>query len=214
MTPKAVLFDCDGVLVDSEPQAETVILGRLAAIGLDLTPADLKEMFLGGTMRGIAEQAAAMGADVPEDWIDLTYEALFASLREGVPPIVGAHQVLDALDANRIPYAVGSNGPPAKMDITLAKTGLLERFSGRIYSGHVHGRPKPEPDIYLRAASDLGIGPEHCTVVEDSATGARAAARAGMRCIGFAAAGGAEKLLAEGAEIAMTMAEVRVRLGL
>lgn len=214
MTTKAVLFDCDGVLVDSEPQAETVILQCLAEIGLKLTPDDLREMFLGGTMRGIAQQAAAMGADVPKDWVDLTYEALFAALREDTPAIEGAHEVLDALDANRIPYAVGSNGPPAKMEITLGKTGLLKRFAGRIYSGQVHGRPKPEPDIYLRAASDLGIGPEYCTVVEDSATGARAAARAGMRCIGFAAAGGVEKLEAEGAEIAMSMAEVRIRLGL
>ena len=108
--------------------------------------------------------------------------------------------VLDALDAAKIPYAIGSNGSPRKMQITLGQhAGLIDRFGGRIFSGQDMPRAKPFPDVFLHAARAMAVEPSACVVIEDSPTGARAARAAGMRCMGYAPHHSAA-LLAEGAE--------------
>jgi beta-phosphoglucomutase-like phosphatase (HAD superfamily) len=94
--------------------------------------------------------------------------------------------VLDRLDRQGIPYAIGSNGPHRKMEITLARCGLAARFAGRTYSREDVAAPKPAPDVYLLAASQAGVAPQDCVVIEDSATGAQAAVAAGMAVFGFA----------------------------
>ena len=184
-----VIFDCDGVLVDSEPITNRLLQRDLAEHGLDLTLDEVMGSFLGGTMMGVAEKARARGADLPEDWVDRFYERMFAALAAEVEPIEGARDVLDRLDAAGIPYAVGSNGPRSKMEITLGKTGLINRLSPHIYSSQDLANPKPAPDVYLHAAAQLGVTPDCCIVIEDSASGAEAAQAAGMRCIGYAAMG-------------------------
>ncbi|MEM9578916.1 MAG: HAD family phosphatase [Pseudomonadota bacterium] len=187
MPPDMVLFDCDGVLVDSEPLTAEVLRKSLAGHGLPLSRHDLDEMFLGGTIMGLADTARQMGAQLPASWIDDIYEEIFAVLGARVEVIDGIWQVLDALDGAGVAYAVGSNGPHRKMQVTLGRTGLIDRFHGRVYSREDVASPKPAPDVYLRAASDAGIAPVRCVVIEDSPNGARAGVAAGMQVFGFAA---------------------------
>ena len=144
---------------------------------------------------GVAEKSRAMGARLPASWVDDVYEEIFAALERDVTIIKGVDFVLDRLDAVGIPYAVGSNGPHRKMEITLRRTGLAPRFQGRIYSREDVAMPKPAPDVYLRAAAEAGVAPARCVVIEDSPNGARAGKAAGMTCFGFAAETPPEKLV-------------------
>lgn len=199
MTPKAVIFDCDGVVVDSEPPLFAELQKDLAERGLDLPLQDLHERFVGGTVPGIGVIARQMGADIPDDWASQFYERVYRVLAEHAPLIPGILDVLDALDALDIPYAIGSNGSPRKMQVTLGQhPGLSARFRG-LLSGQTIGAPKPAPDLYLAAAKLLDTDPKDCVVVEDSATGARAARAAGIRCFGYAPEGDGARLLAENA---------------
>ena len=184
--PKLVIFDCDGVVVDSEPLTLQLIRDDLATRGLPLDLSKVTDLFVGGTIAGAGAQARAMGADISADWADLIYDKVFAALARSVEPIPGIGAVLDRLDHQGIPYAIGSNGPHRKMEITLARCGMSARFAGRTYSREDVAAPKPAPDVYLLAASQAGVAPQDCVVIEDSATGAQAAVAAGMAVFGFA----------------------------
>jgi HAD superfamily hydrolase (TIGR01509 family) len=184
--PKLVIFDCDGVVVDSEPLTLQLIRDDLAARGLPLDLIKTTDLFMGSTIAGAGAQAREMGADIPEDWVDLIYDKVFAALARKVESIPGIGAVLDRLDRQGIAYAIGSNGPHRKMEITLARCGLAARFAGRTYSREDVAAPKPAPDVYLLAASQAGVAPQDCVVIEDSATGAQAAIAAGMAVFGFA----------------------------
>lgn len=214
LPPKAVLFDCDGVVVDSEHPTLVLLQSDLAAHGLSLTIAELDARFIGGTVENVAQKARAAGATLPESWVADFYDRMYAMLREHTPLIPGILTVLDALDAAGIPFAMGSNGTPEKMQITLGQHGLVERFKGHLYSGQAIGKPKPAPDLYLHAAARLGIAPQDCIVIEDSAAGARAARAAGMRCFGYAPNGHADRLTNEGAVPFTDMTDLPSLLGL
>jgi HAD superfamily hydrolase (TIGR01509 family) len=152
--------------------------------------------------------------EVPEDWADRFYQKLYAHLAKGTPLIPGIEEVLDALDAAGLPYAIGSNGTGAKMQVTLGQhPALLARFKGHVYSGQDLGTPKPAPDLYLHAAAQLGVDPAQAVVVEDSPNGAMAARAAGMRCLGYAPLGNAA-LAAVGAELFSDMRALPGLLGL
>ena len=185
MAIELVIFDCDGVLVDSEPITNGVLRDDLATRGLDLPVERVIELFVGGTMAGVMAEATGMGAEMPENWLDIIYGKVFEALDQQVGIIPGADLVLDALDTASIPYAVGSNGPMRKMEITLGRTGLWDRLMPHVYSGQECPAPKPAPDVYLKAAAIHGVPPSNCVVIEDSASGARAAVAAGMPCYGF-----------------------------
>jgi len=186
--PAAVLFDCDGVLVDSEAITNRLLRDDLAGRGLDLPLEQIMTLSVGGTMEGVADAARQRGAILPDDWVDQFYKTMFAGLEHEVEAVPGVRAVLDILIAADIKIAVGSNGPRAKMDITLRRTDMMERLCPHIYSARDLDHPKPAPDVYLHAAAQLGVSPDACVVVEDSASGAKAAVAAGMRCIGFAPA--------------------------
>ena len=213
MRPGAVLFDCDGVVVDSEHPTLVMLREDLERYGLNLTLEALEAGYIGGTVETVAVKARANGARLPEDWVAEFYERMYAMLRTSVPLIPGILGVLDALDSAGIPYAMGSNGTPEKMQITLGQHGLVERFRGHLYSGQALGRPKPAPDLYLHAAARLGVPAGDCVVVEDSAAGARAAKAAGMRCFGYAPKGAHPALAAEGAVLFNDMAKLPALLG-
>lgn len=183
--PAAVLFDCDGVITDSEGPTFDLLIADLARHGLPLSRHQLETDYIGGTIETVAERARASGAVLPGDWVARFYERMYAMLAEGTALIPGVVQVLDRLDAAGIPYAVGSNGPPEKMRISLGQHGLLPRFRA-VLSGQALGRPKPAPDVYLAAAAACGADPAACVVIEDSSSGARAALAAGIPCLGFA----------------------------
>lgn len=214
MPPDMVLFDCDGVLVDSEPLTADVLCRNLARHGLPLTPARLSEMFLGGTIMDVERHAKKLGAGLPATWVDDVYQEIFAALDAAVEPIPGVVALLDRLDDAGILYAVGSNGPHRKMEITLTRTGLAGRFGARVYSREDVSRPKPAPDVYLKAAEDTGVIPARCVVIEDSATGARAAKAAGMHCLGFAAYTEAARLMPVCDALFTSMDDLPALLGL
>ena len=132
MTPQAVLFDCDGVIVDSEPIAFAILSADLARHGLPTDHAQMNVLFLGGTVPDLFHKARALGATLPDDWVSDFYSRLYARLADGVPLVPGILTVLDRLDAAGIPYAIGSNGSDEKMRIMLGQhPGLIARFRGR-----------------------------------------------------------------------------------
>ncbi|MCX7890541.1 MAG: HAD-IA family hydrolase [Rhodobacteraceae bacterium] len=217
MTPGAVLFDCDGVIVDSEEIGFEMLLADFAAAGRAVSAAELRRLFLGGTIPVLEARARAMGVPLPAGWAGDFYERLYARLALGTPLVEGIEAVLDRLDAGGVPYAVGSNGTLRKMEITLGQhPALWRRLRGRLFSGQDLGLVKPDPGLYLHAAAALGVAAADCVVVEDSPTGARAAAGAGMRCLGYAppGGGGGAALAAEGAQVFAAMAELPALLGL
>jgi HAD superfamily hydrolase (TIGR01509 family) len=214
MRPDLVIFDCDGVLVDSETVSNRVLAENLARHGLALTLAECMATFVGKSDSGVRDTARVMGADLPADWIDRVNAETYAALRQGVDVIAGIPALLDALDAAGIPYCVASNGSDEKMDITLGATGLAARLEGRRYSAHALGVSKPDPDLFLIAASRNGADPSRCLVIEDSPSGAIAARRAGMACLGYVPEGHEDRLTAEGATIIRHMDAVAPHIGL
>jgi HAD superfamily hydrolase (TIGR01509 family) len=212
---RAVIFDCDGVLVDSEPIVNALLAEDLTAHGLPLGPEACMELFLGGTMRGVADKARGLGAALPADWVERFYGRMFARLARGVPAVAGVAAALDAIAAAGLACAVGSNGPEAKMAITLGQhPALRAHFGPHVYSGQTLGCPKPDPGLFLHAARALGVPPGDCAVVDDSPVGIIAARAAGMAAFGYAGSGEAHRLEAEGATVFGDMAALPALLGL
>jgi len=207
-----VIFDCDGVLVDSEVIGNSIMAESLSDHGFVVTLAECMALFVGMTMAGVREKAIGLGADLPENWVAQVYRQIYARLRQGCPLIEGITGVLDSLDSANIPYCVGSNGSFEKMEITLGQHGLLPRFGGRIYSAQVLDTAKPAPDLFWHAAD--GRPPARCVVVEDSLTGVRAAHAAGMRCFAYTPEGNEAGMIAEGATSFKRMADLPALLGL
>ena len=202
MTLSLVIFDCDGVVVDSEIITNSFLRDEMAAHGLDLPLDQIMRLFVGGTIAGVAERAREMGATLPEDWVEAVYPRLCAVLARGTPMVPGIVGVLERLDAAGIPYCIGSNGRHIKMRATLGQhPELASRFKSNVFAATDVAHPKPAPDLFLHAAKTMGHAPEGCVVVEDSPTGARAARVAGMRCFGYAPDGDGAKLAAEGAQV-------------
>jgi HAD superfamily hydrolase (TIGR01509 family) len=179
-----VVFDCDGVLVDSERVAVGVDQRVLADLGWALGTDEIVERFMGGTTAAFkAAVEEHLGRALPETW-ESPYEAWYE--QAFVDELVAVDGVEEALDGLDVPTCVASNGPHRKLERTLGLTGLAHRFEGRVFSADdvVHG--KPAPDLYLHAAEVLGVDPSRCVVVEDSRPGTTAALAAGMRVLGYA----------------------------
>ncbi len=209
-----VLFDCDGVLVDSEPLTQTVLAQDLSRRGLEVAPSDVGALFTGGTMAGLMHTAREMGAALPDDWVDLINTILFAELAAHCEIIPGVPDLLDHLEASGTGYATCSNGPMAKMEVTMGRCDLWPRFAGRIFTAHDCSAAKPAPDVYLKAAALAGIDPADCAVIEDSATGARAGQAAGMRVFGYCADTDAAKLQPHCVDVFEDMTDLPRLLGL
>lgn len=215
MPPAAVLFDCDGVLVDSEGMTLDLLLKDFKNHGLPLSRKELDANFVGLTMPEVGRRARALGATLPDTWADEFYERLYALLATGTPLIDGVPELLEKLEAANIPFAIGSNGTQRKMRITLGQyPALRDKLEGRIFSGQDLERPKPAPDLYLHAAKALNVVPERCVVIEDSAAGAEAARRAGIHCMGYAAHDDGAKLKAQGAQVFHSMHNLPALLGI
>ena len=181
--PKLVIFDCDGVLIDSEPVFNAVLVQYLARHGLRLTPEQSQLTFTGLAMTELARMASQMGAVLPQNWITEVYDEAYALLRKGVPLIPGVLAVIRRLDEENIPCCIVSNGSEEKMQITLGPHGLWDRFHpNAMFSAHTLKVAKPDPEIFLAAAAHFDVQARDCVVIEDSATGARGAARAAIRC--------------------------------
>ena len=209
-----VIFDCDGVLVNSETTANEVLVANLAGYGLNVTLEESERMFVGGTIHGVFATARQMGADLPDGWVDAIYQEIFARLAEGVAVMPGVVELLDLLEARGVPYCVASNGPPEKMRITLSQNGLWERFEANMVSANTHGVAKPDPGLFLQAAAPFGVSPDRAVVIEDSRNGVMAASAAGMRCLALVPQGDGAHLEALGAEVIRHLNEVPGRIGL
>jgi HAD superfamily hydrolase (TIGR01509 family) len=208
-----IIFDCDGVLVDSEPLANRILSERLAACGLTLSPEEVMRRFLGRTKAGCLELATELlGKPVPDRFVEDWDTALFAALAAEVKVIEGVAELLPNLG---IPYCVASNSTPERMHLSLRTTGLLPLFEGRMFTAVEVGRPKPAPDLFLHAALSMGAAPSKCAVIEDTPTGARAGIAAGMTVFGYA--GGAHTDVAtlecEGAQTFTSMRDLPALLG-
>ena len=214
MRPELVVFDCDGVLVDSEPPVTKLLARYFSAHGLKTDPEEVNSFFLGGTLRGAGEEAIRRGAMLPEDWLEDFMPRMFALLRQGVPLILGVLDLIDALDRAGIASAIVSNGSMEKMQITLTPSGLFDRFAGRIFSGYVHGAPKPAPDLVLAAMAQAGATQATTVMIDDSPAGCRAGVAAGARTFGFATEGQDAALAEVGAEVVNTMSQVARKIGL
>jgi HAD superfamily hydrolase (TIGR01509 family) len=179
-----VIFDCDGVLVDSERIAVRTDVKVLAQLGWHLTEDECIERFVGLSDKSIkAAIEAHLGCVLPDDW-DEEFKSLYRdAFAAELTPVPG---VVAALDQITLPTCVASSSSHEKLRFTLGLTGLYERFAGRIFSAYDVGRGKPEPDLFLHAASRMGVPREACAVVEDSRYGIQAARAAGMRAFGYA----------------------------
>ncbi|MEA2154650.1 MAG: hypothetical protein QOE11_790 [Solirubrobacteraceae bacterium] len=205
---RSVIFDCDGVLVDTELISNTVLAGLLTDAGLPTTFEQCMDIYRGRSMTSVMVLAAERhGAPLPSDVPDRYYAAIaeaFARELEAVPGVVAA------LDRIALPSCVASSGPHHKMAVTLRCTGLWDRFEGRVFSATEVAAGKPAPDLFLHAAQRMGFDPASTAVVEDSVPGIEAARAAGMRALAFARnnAADAEALVAVGGEPFHDMAEL------
>jgi HAD superfamily hydrolase (TIGR01509 family) len=180
-----VIFDCDGVLVDSERITNTVFCAMLNELGLPVSLPDMFEKFVGLSMPQCLDLITELlGRAPPDDFVPELRHRAEAALRSDINPIAGVSEVLKEL---RVPYCVASSGEHEKIRLTLGTTGLLRSFENRIFSVTDVANPKPAPDVFLFAARTLGVDPAACAVVEDTPTGVRAGVAAGMRVFGFSA---------------------------
>ncbi len=207
-----VIFDCDGVLVDSEVLSNQVMVDNLAGYGLHLSLTECMSLFVGGTMTGVRDKARALGANLPDDWTEQIYAEIYEALRAGTPLVKGIPELLDQLDARGVPYCVASNGHLEKMEITLGQNGLWDRFRDAMFSAHVLGSSKPDPTLFLTAAQQFGANSP--VVIEDSENGVTAAIRGGMRCLAYAAHDDGARLAELGAEVFFDMTQVPGLLGI
>jgi len=218
MRAAAVIFDCDGVLVDSEPITMGVLAAMANEAGLTMSEHEAAQAFMGRSLRDdVALIESMLGRALPADWVPRYLERRNAALREQVSAVRGIVQVLDALSAARVPMAVASGGDRAKMRLTLGTSGLLHRFEpgpaadgrasadavvgapSRLFGADMVQRAKPAPDVYLMAAQALGVEPSRCVVIEDTPVGVQAGRAAGATVLGYCERNDPQGLLAVGA---------------
>jgi HAD superfamily hydrolase (TIGR01509 family) len=203
-----VIFDCDGVLVDSERISNGVLRDMLVEMGIPISFDDTVQRFMGASMPVCLQKIAQLrGHPPPADFLQQFARRTKVAFTSSLTVVPGVIEVLSSL---AMPFCVASNGNHAKVNFTLGHTGLLPRFAGRIFTAEDVLHPKPAPDLFLHAARSLNAEAAQVVVVEDTPTGIAAAKAAGMRAIGFAAMTPAAMLRQAGADVvAANMPEVR-----
>ncbi len=205
-----VVFDCDGVLVDSERLTIAVESRMLTEMGWPITVDEIVQRFVGGSSDAmLAEIERHLGPERTAEFDRRSTDEIIAAFHAELQPVEGVREVVETLHQRNVPTCIASSGSHRKMELTLGLTGLRPLFEGRIYSGSEVERGKPWPDLFVHAARSMGAEPGRCAVIEDSSNGARAAVAAGMRCYGFA--GGLTRradLEATGATVFDTMTEL------
>lgn len=194
-----VIFDCDGVLVNSEIITGRVFAALLAELGLELSLRQVQEQFIGLSLaQCLARITEMLGAPPPAWFLPELRQRAGAALLAEVAPNPG---VAEALAQIPIPACVASSGEPEKVRLVLGHTGLLPRFGANVFTAADVQNPKPAPDLFLHAARQNGILPQACAVIEDSPAGVRAGVAAGMTVFGFAAHTPAQQLKEAGAHV-------------
>ncbi|MEV6199920.1 HAD family hydrolase [Streptomyces sp. NPDC051771] len=184
-----IIFDNDGVLVDSEPISNRLLAGYLTELGHPTTYEESVRDYMGSAMHRIHDLVRERtGQRLPEDFDSAFHARVFAAFQEELEPVEGAVDVLKRLVADGVPYCVASSGSHERIRVGHRKTGLDAYFPDElVYSAEDVGRGKPAPDLFLHAAARMGVAPERCVVVEDSRLGVQAAVAAGMDVYGFTA---------------------------
>ena len=183
-----VIFDCDGVLVDSEPLANASFSRAIRAQGLDWSPQEVLRRLMGLSLKsGVEACEAELGRKLPDDFVEKMQVITYQMFRDApLQAIAGVKEAVLALHAAGAATCVASSGAPEKMRFTLGLTGLWDLFDGRIFSASQVPRGKPFPDLFLHAALGMNVQPFECTVIEDSEPGVTAARAAGMRVLAYA----------------------------
>ena len=216
--PGLLIFDCDGVLVDSEPISMRVLTEAVNDVGVPMSVEEVHAAFVGAAFETIEREVSRRrGAPVPDGWMDAFSAARAAVFERELGPVPGAREAVESVRADGWETCVASQGRPAKMEQTLGLTGLADLFPvERVFSATMVERPKPAPDLYLHAARACGWEPDDCVVVEDSLLGVRGARAAGMRVLGYVPAEAPEDaalpLLAAGAEVVRDLRELARRV--
>lgn len=205
---RLVIFDCDGVLIDSEGPSNRVVAEAVTRLGWPMTEAESTERFVGYRLSDIPPVVeAVLGRPVPAAWVEDLRARLIAAF-ETVQTVPGARAVLEATAGMGLAYRVASNSTHEEMAVKFDRTGLMPLVSGRLHSARDVARGKPAPDVFLAAAAAGGAAPAACLVIEDSVPGVRAARAAGMRVLGLDRFGSGAALAAEGAEPIRALSEV------
>ncbi|MET8412685.1 HAD family hydrolase [Streptomyces sp. NPDC005195] len=184
-----VIFDNDGVLVDSEPISNGLLAAYLTELGHPTSYEESIRDYMGSAMHRVHDLVhERTGERLPADFDDVFHARVFAAFERELRPVAGAVQVLEKLAADGVPYCVASSGSHERIRVGHRTTGLDRWFdAGRVFSSQDVGRGKPAPDLFLHAAERMGVPPGRCVVVEDSPLGVQAANAAGMDVYGFTA---------------------------
>ena len=186
-TPALVIFDCDGVLVDSEPLSLATLTAGLNRIGVPIDLDTVRNRFAGTSMVSIMGHIERdYGIPAPEGFVDVVKAETLATFDRELKAM---HGVAAAIRGLGMPVCVASSSDPVRLRHSLALTGLLDLFSGNVFSSAQVARGKPFPDLFLFAAEQMGTAPASCLVIEDSVPGVTAAVAAGMRVVGFTGGG-------------------------
>lgn len=203
---QAVIFDCDGVLVDSEILASRVLVEHVDELGLTLSLEEVLALFKGRKMAEcVADVEQRLGRAVPASFVPNFRVRCAEAFHAQLKPIPGVETVLRTLP---VPFCVASSGPREKIELSLRITRLLAYFENRIFSAYEVGSWKPDPGLFLHAAQALNIRPRVCAVVEDSLPGVQAGVAAGMTVFGYAAGTDAAPLIAAGASVFHDMVQL------
>ncbi len=209
MTPDLIIYDCDGVLVDTEPIANRALADMLTAEGYPIDPPTCVERFIGRpvpeTVREVEEE---LGRPLSPAFSERLYRRVIDAFVAEPRVVAGVRDALETLPWRR---CVASSSGPGYLREVLGAAGLWGSFE-RVFSATEVARGKPAPDLFLHAAASLGVSAERCLVIEDSPAGVRAAVAAGMPVLGYAGSVGAEALAAEGAVPFTSMAELAARV--
>ncbi len=212
---KLVIFDCDGVLVDSEPLIERAFLRVLARHGLQLGPDDYRNFFKGLAGNRTADIVKARwGVSLTVDIRQAIDDEEWEEMEGGLQPVAGAAYAVRSVAASGTGVCVGSNGSPDAIAQRLKLTGLYPWFEGRMFSAAMVARGKPYPDVFLHAAETMGYRPSDCVVIEDSDAGVRAGLAAGMRILAYVASPTCDIAESRGVERFIDMASLPPLLGI
>jgi len=206
---RLVIFDCDGVIVDSEPVSNRILAEELTALGWPMATPEATRRFLGVTLADMVPTIEArLGRSLPPGWRDAVTARIVAAMATESAAIPGAVEALRAVMAMGVPWRVASNSSHPEMQAKFGRLGISDLVRGRLHSHTDVARGKPAPDLFLAAAQAEGVTAAECVVVEDSAPGVRAAMAAGMDCLGFAPHSDGAVLRALGAVPFRSMAEL------
>ena len=212
MTPKCIIFDCDGTLVDSEDITNRIIAEMASELGITMTGDEATATFGGKTLNAVLYKMRELsGKEIPDDWLPRLIKRVSETWKTELNPVNGVRELLERLE---IPICVASNGEPIHINQSLRMTGLHDFFDGNIFSASDIGVPKPAPDLFLYAAEKMGFEPEQCVVVEDSIPGVMAANRAKIKVYGLVKLCSAEELENAGAIPFTNMQELSGLLGI